>query len=130
MEKACIQKNCSSRVVLYCECSRPATYMCKNHPGFHMVQKGEHNFISLVFQPSPDESEYIHQNIRKVLKLISEVRLSIVYRTKQLFESIYRLEKEAIKTLEHYEKRVKNLYGHLTTDDDIYKKGLRIYTAI
>jgi hypothetical protein len=130
MDKVCTEMNCSSRVVLYCECSNPFTYMCKDHTGYHIVQKGCRDIKSLVFQPNPDESEHIHQNIRKVLKLISEVRSSIVQRTKQLFESIEKLEKEAILIVDYYEKRVENLYRNLRTAKEIYNEDYGIFKEI
>jgi hypothetical protein len=116
--------------VFYCECSKPAVYMCKKHPGLHIVQKGKHDLISLVSQPEPEEAEFINQNISPVLKLLSEIRLSIINRTKQLFESIYELEKEAIRIIEQYEKRVKNLYDNFKNDDDIYKEENKLFADI
>jgi type IV secretory pathway VirB4 component len=104
--------------------------MCKKHLGLHMAQKGKHDLISLVSQLDPEESEYVNQNISQVLNLLSEIRLIIVNTTKQIFESIYELEKEATLIIEQYEKRVKNLYGNFRNDDDIYKEDFELFIDI
>jgi hypothetical protein len=125
-----MKSGCQNQVAFYCECENPALYMCQIHLGLHMAKQSAHNVVSLVISAGPEETKNVAGNIKTVLELLSDLRLQVLNTTKQAIEALFESQNSAIKMIEEYEKRMKNLYGKIKNNEDINKEDYKHFAKL
>jgi uncharacterized protein YqgV (UPF0045/DUF77 family) len=104
-------------------------YMCKKHAGLHMINKGDHSIISLIFKPLTEEPKNISENISKVLKMLSEVRFKVITRPNRLSVDL-RKQNIALTMIEEHEKSVKKIFTSFLKNKSIDKQYNEVFCSM
>lgn len=109
MAKRCLKHNCDKEVAFLCECKGKPVFMCKKHPSEHLMSKGNHQIVGLLFKPEESESKIINENCACALSKIKAIKTQTIDNTKTIIEKLLEESGKLIKYLEDLEIRFSKL---------------------
>lgn len=109
MAKRCLKHSCDKEVAFLCECKGKPIFMCKKHPSEHLMSKGNHQILGLLFKPEESESKIINENCACALSKIRAIKTQAIDNTKIIIEKLLEESGKLIKYLEDLEIRFSKL---------------------
>lgn len=97
MSKKCLVENCQNDAAFSCQCSGKPVFMCTSHPSVHLLEKGNHQIISLLFKPNQEDADDLNYFLALALIKIKSI----------MDESLKVTQKIIQKTIEANDKFIK-----------------------
>lgn len=119
MAKRCLKAGCDKEVSFVCECKGKPIFMCMKHPSEHLISKGNHQIVGLLYRPDSSEAKEICNKFPDVLSKIRKIKNQALEATKIIIEQTLNLSDKLIKDLEEIEYRFCKLFKNTKLNKEI-----------
>ncbi|OMJ84010.1 hypothetical protein SteCoe_14932 [Stentor coeruleus] len=118
MAKRCLKPACDKEVAFLCECKGKPIFMCKKHPSEHLMSKGNHQIVGLLFKPEDSELNTIIDNFACVISKIRSIKTQTIDNTKIIVEKLLNESENLMKYLEDLEVRFSKLLKNIKSESE------------
>lgn len=119
MVKRCVKSECNRKAAFVCKCKGKSIFMCKKHPAEHLMSKGNHEIMGLLYKPDDQEAKEIRDNFVDNLSKIRKIKNQTLDNTKKILEQTLKLSNELIAYLEDLENRFLTVYKNINSHKEI-----------
>lgn len=130
MAKRCLVTDCEIDAAFSCDCQGEPIFMCSSHPSSHLLVKGEHHIVSLLFKPSEIDVQNIKENFTSTISKIRNLIDESLKCTEMIIKETLKSSENLINYLEDLEFRFLKLYKKSLTSDEIDSEDFELLNSI
>ncbi|OMJ67995.1 hypothetical protein SteCoe_34683 [Stentor coeruleus] len=119
MVKRCLMPNCDRKVAFVCGCKGNPIFMCKKHPTDHLISKGNHDVVGLLYKPDDQETKEINKIFFDNLLKIRKIKDQTLENTKKIIEHTLQLSSKLLGYLGELENLYLNMYKNIKSHKEI-----------